>query len=1055
MPSTIEPGTPVRLSADPSQAGITRDPKKSIAGVLHVEVLFIANGAVKFVPVENLEPVSGPPQTLGDRLEAGRFVSPSWLRRTLTRIRVTGRVADIIYSMEATKTDFYPHQFKPVLKLLGSPTDALLIADEVGMGKTIEAGLIWTELRARFECNRLLVICPKTLCAKWRDELDRRFGVAARIVDAGELHALLSGRSGARGGFAAIAGMQALRPPRGWESDDDRSDRAKLARFLTESADGDPLLDMLAVDEAHHLRNPKTLTHRLGILLNSVATHRIFLSATPIHLRSRDLHSLLKLIDPYTFEYERTVDELIRVNEPIVKARDLLMSGAALPVDAMTALDAAGQSPLLKDSRSLADVRQDLATDTLSPRRRAELASRLETVHQLANFVTRSRRKDVEAFKLTRQPAAPALEMNIVEREFYERMTDEVKDYAESRDANERFLLSTSQRLLTSSPAAASAHWSARNSEDNEAIEETDNDLAAAPRNSGPLTLQLSALARRLDMTAALEKDDTKFELLHSQLMKIWRSEDAAKIIVFSSFKPTLNYLRRRLERLGVKCELLHGSVNESREAILQRFKDDPSVRVLLSSEVGSEGVDLQFCWIVVNYDLPWNPMRVEQRVGRVDRLGQEKDVIRVINLIYDRTIDAIIYRRLYDRLELIQRALGEFEAILGERIFNMTADLLKTGASEADREKQEEIVDKTAIAVEKKQIETNKLEESAGALIRHGDYVLQKITDAKQQHRWLDGDDIRTFVIDRLDRSFQGCKVESAPPGADTFRIELTMEAQLELADFVRRKGLTDSGGSMFGGNRKRYRFTSSVAEKGEAGIEPVSRNHPLVRFAVALADRDDDANNAQPVAAGIERRWLNAGWEVGIYVIGMQHWSVGGAEGRERGEARVAYVGVGPDGASLLAPERAEAMAMEAAKRGQFLPNFGEDPRAAVVCRRFRDIVEPELDRRCEEFVERATSDIQDRAAIRRKSLDGHFADQRAKLNELVVRRQAAVEAAEAEGDKLRSQRLTNLVSATKSRIARLEQRVELRRREIAAQQTMSQLFTDVACLIVEVTP
>lgn len=1051
MLSTIESGAFVRLAADPTQAGIVRDRTKSIAGVLHVEVLF-ANGAVKFVPVENLEPVSGTRQTVGDRLAAGRFASPSWLRRTLTRIRVTGRVADIIYSMEATKTDFYPHQFKPVLKLLGSPTDALLIADEVGMGKTIEAGLIWTELRARFECNRLLVVCPKTLCAKWRDELDRRFGVAARIVDAEELLALVSKHSGARGGFAAIAGMQALRPPRGWDGDDERSDRAKLARFLNESSDGDPLIDMLVVDEAHHLRNPKTLIHRLGELLNSVATHRVFLSATPIHLRSRDLHSLLKLIDPYTFQYERTVNELIRVNEPIIEARDLMMSGAASPDELTAALDAAGQSPLLNDSKSLEDIRRDLANHTLDPRRRADLASRLETVHQMANFVTRSRRKDVEAFKVTRLPVAPTLEMNDVEREFYEKVTDEVRDYAALRNANERFLLSATQRLLTSSPAAASAYWSARDIEDNDAIEETDDDLAEAAGNSGPLTSRLSVLARDLGMTAALEKDDTKFDLLHSQLTTIWGSEDNAKVIVFSSFKPTLNYLRRRLEHMGVRCELLHGSVKESREAILQRFKDDSSVRILLSSEVGSEGVDLQFCWIVVNYDLPWNPMRVEQRVGRVDRLGQEKDVIRVVNLIYGRTIDAIIYERLYRRLDLIQRALGEFEAVLGERIFDMTAELLRSDVGEAD---QKRIVEKAALAVEKKRIETRKLEESAGALIRHGDYVLQKITDAKQHHRWLDGDDIRTFVIDRLNHSFQGCKIESAPPGSDTFRIELTMDAQLELADFRRRKDLTDAGGSMFGDHRSRYRFTSSVAEKGGAGIELVSRNHALVRFAVELADKDDNANFAQPVVAAVGRKWLDTQCEIGMCVIGIQHWSVGGAEGRERGEARVAYVGVGPDGVSLLTPSVAEAMAGTAAKQGKFLPNFGNDPRAAVARRRFHETVEPELERLYAQFIGRTTSDIEDRAAIRRKALDGHFETQRAKLDDLVGRQRIKAEAAEARGDTLRSRRLTNLISATKSRILRLERRVDLRRREIAAQRTVSPEMTEVACLIVEVTP
>src|SRR6185369_754733 len=103
----------------------------------------------------------------------------------------------------------YAFQFKPVLKLLKSPTDALLIADEVGLGKTIEAGLIWTELRARLESNRLLVLCPKTLCEKWQMELDHRFGVDARIVNAAELVQLLT-RSNGRG-FAAVASMQSLR----------------------------------------------------------------------------------------------------------------------------------------------------------------------------------------------------------------------------------------------------------------------------------------------------------------------------------------------------------------------------------------------------------------------------------------------------------------------------------------------------------------------------------------------------------------------------------------------------------------------------------------------------------------------------------------------------------------------------------------------------------------------------------------------------------------------------------------------------------------------------
>jgi len=201
-----------------------------------------SDGTLSWLPKAALEGVPAETSPLSDRFADGRFVDPEWLRRELARNRVTGRLSNIVYSMEATETNFYAYQFKPVLKLLNSPTDGLLIADEVGLGKTIEAGLIWTELRARLESNRLLVLCPKTLCDKWRIELDRRFGVTARIVDASELLQLLSSSSAIGRGYAAIASMQALRPPRDWNEPVDEttktpvSPRRRLAQFLDEAA---------------------------------------------------------------------------------------------------------------------------------------------------------------------------------------------------------------------------------------------------------------------------------------------------------------------------------------------------------------------------------------------------------------------------------------------------------------------------------------------------------------------------------------------------------------------------------------------------------------------------------------------------------------------------------------------------------------------------------------------------------------------------------------------------------------------------------------------------
>src|SRR4029079_849670 len=133
-------------------------------------------------PLNNLDLQDPFPLVGGERY--GRAVD---LRRTLTYVHLAGRLANLVYAMGITNTDFYPHQYRPLLTLLDSPVNGLLMADEVGLGKTIEAGLIWTEVRARFDMRRLLVVCPAVLREKWREELRSRFGVDAQIVNAGDL----------------------------------------------------------------------------------------------------------------------------------------------------------------------------------------------------------------------------------------------------------------------------------------------------------------------------------------------------------------------------------------------------------------------------------------------------------------------------------------------------------------------------------------------------------------------------------------------------------------------------------------------------------------------------------------------------------------------------------------------------------------------------------------------------------------------------------------------------------------------------------------------------
>lgn len=1019
------------------------------------EVRF-ADGQLRWFPYSALEPVPSQKDALSVRFAAGQFVEPDWLRRTLTRLRVTGRLSEIVYSMEATKTDFYAYQFKPVIKLMNSPTDALLIADEVGLGKTIEAGLIWTELRARLDCDRLLVVCPKTLCQKWQDELARRFGVEAQIANARTVLASLRRSRETGRGFAMVSSMQGLRPPRGWDDAEPGQDnprdsvRTDLARFFSDQSDDEPLIDLLVVDEAHHMRNPDTMLHRFGLLASSVASHRLFLSATPIHLRNRDLHSLLSMVDPDTFELESTVDALIATNAPIVAARDLLLRTDSSPADILKLIDEARGHEILRHSRALAHIRDALPQTSLTRSHRSELAARLEGVNQLANYVTRTRRRDVEEFRVVREPKAPFLPMHACERRFYDEVSEVVREYAILRDASAPFLLSTPQRLLTSSMAAASAYWSKQSgSRASEEIEETDEDLQASWSDERPLVGLIADRVRDLDLTAHLTESDTKYKLLIKELVRHWEAEPDAKIIVFSSFIPTLHYLEGRLSQDGVVTTLLHGNVKRPREQILATFRQSDDVRVLLSSEIGSEGVDLQFSSTVVNYDLPWNPMRLEQRIGRIDRLGQTRDKVTILNLVYEDTIDRRIYERLYQRLQIGERALGEMEAVLGEPIRELTAKLLDPKLSDKQKE---EAIEQTAEALEYRRQVESQLESEASSLVQHGDYVLEQIMESRNRHRWLSADDILTYVHDRLLRDFPESVIESCPAGSDTYRIDLSPECAAAFKAYLVRRGLQGRTNLVHGGGGQRYRFTSSVAQQDDE-TELISQLHPLVRFATERDLRDKTTNHVHPVAAIVSQKALPAGCLPGTYVLFARRWSSGSSAAGTTASVRINYAGADVLTGQPITSAMAESMLGAVANKGRPMANARMHDALADAADVLRNVVEPEIGRQVGEYAKRVESEIDDRLTIRLQSLSRHFEKKLSSLRELQKALEVRRQVAKRHGETRRATNLKNLAAAQEARITKLQRTWAMRKSELEAQKKVLPEEVDVCCVFLQV--
>lgn len=748
---TLEPGTRVRLKGDPSSIGvITSKPPLERAGRTFIEIELPAGR--RTVPLIELEEVPETADALTD-FTTGKLSGPDDLRRALTHMRMTGKLADIIYSIGATNTEFHAYQFKPVLKLLNSPSRGVLIADEVGLGKTIEAGLIWTELVARFDSRRLLIVCPKPLTEKWREELRSKFNVDARICNAADLLDRIKDDQVRREGFAAIASISAIRPPKNWNNPDEpaKGPRAELARYMADAEE--ELFDLAVFDEAHHLRNTETLNHKLGQMVSEASDYSVFLSATPINLRANDLRAILKLIDPETFEREWLFDVLQAENAPMIAAWEAARDPRTSMGDLIKLVDELPEGQVLKTGGRLKRLRHELAQgmdDT--PANRVAVAARIEEMSLLGSLINRTRRRDVAEFRVERRPQAPRWEMSDTERDFYDAATQRIEEYAYTHDINERFLLAQTQRFLASSLPSAYRHWGERSGSLELDEEEDDRPPAKVP---GPLIQALGEICYDPAILKGLEDSDTKFARLVEWLGRVRGADGDQRIIVFSSFRRTISYLARRLQAAGFGVMELHGGIKDDRQATIARFADSPGGTILLTSEVGGEGLDLQFCRILFNWDLPWNPMKVEQRIGRIDRIGQRSPSIEIINLIAADTIEEQVYNRLYERLGIIREALGDFEPILGDIIRDIELVLTDPELS-PDRRAAE--LDRATQAAEQRKRESDELEREAPGLVAHGDSILQKIKDAQAPYKRLTGDDLRDYVSAVLTHSYLCC---------------------------------------------------------------------------------------------------------------------------------------------------------------------------------------------------------------------------------------------------------------------------------------------------------
>ncbi len=494
-------------------------------------------------------------RALLEQLEAGRRVTVDASALVEEALAVWAKPGfETIASLARLRFEPFPYQLEAAQVALRRMRGRAILADEVGLGKTIEAALVLSELRVRGLASRVLILTPPGLLEQWQQELDRKFALPSLLVQGGSWEPTFwSGEDP-----AVIASLPSAR-------------KAPLRDALVAEA-----WDLVIVDEAHHLKNPQTASARLVRQLQS--RYLLLLTATPVENRLDDLFQLVSLVRPG------------HLGTPAAfRRRHAGLSG-------------------IESAKNLAEL-QRRTREVMVRHRRSEVARMLP-------------RRLAETLRIRPEAA---------EAKLYRLVADGVRERGRNGRAQETLELRILLRAAGSSPAA----------------------LAAAAEAAG-----WAEVAARAGAIQETEKARALLELLSRH------RERGEKVLVFTGFRRTLEYLDSLLAERGLAHAIYHGSLpHQRKEEAIRSFERD--LPVLLTTEAGGEGRNLQFCHVMINFDLPWNPMRIEQRLGRIHRVGQTEEVL-LSNLVSANTIEDRILSVLEARINLFELVVGELDMILG-----------------------------------------------------------------------------------------------------------------------------------------------------------------------------------------------------------------------------------------------------------------------------------------------------------------------------------------------------------------------------------------------------
>ncbi|MCQ2127526.1 MAG: DEAD/DEAH box helicase [Bacteroidaceae bacterium] len=736
---------------------------------------------------------------------------------TSYKIRNTNN--NTISSLKASKTIFKAYQFKPLLKFLNSRNHRVLIADEVGLGKTIEAGHIMLELHSRRELKNALIVCPKSLMEKWQTELKDKFGFEFGIYD---MDALVHEMKNRDGFVRAIVNYEKVRD----------NDNNKLLQLLETT---NKRFDFVLCDEAHRMRNRNQAFYGIKKILESPCA-AVFLTATPVMISEENLFNLLSLLDPDQYGNYAVFQNSLAINAPFITAISQINSNIAFPTirqylkeaefttfysigdDGIYCFrDTATIEDRFKDSPLYQRVIRDLEFGKEDNETRVRIQSDLSSLSPMNTVFSRTRKKEIttDYSQAERDTHTTIVELFEEEKRNYDNV---INEYLDSSDCDFSFELNSKRAT---------------------------NALGLIQRKRMVSSSVFASLSRTEDLENGYDKfsdyPDSKVDSLVN-IISALKADGLKHLIVFAVFKDTLRYLAIRLAKLGFQTIQIHGDIpSEERFKRIEQFRNVTSFTVLLSSEVGSEGLDMQFCNAMVNYDLPWNPMVVEQRIGRIDRFGQKSEKVHIYNLVMKDSIQVDIYSRLLDRIGIFKNCIGDLEAILDKDLEKNGIRNIQEWFTKLEKEiyvskRSKEEICKMLDDVAKAMIaEKNNLEEVSEGLtntLTNDLYFKREIETIDELNRYVTGHELLNYVKLLIEKRLPSCVLLPHPSIKDAYLLKIPQAQPKILSSFLEEFYPAGHGQDLEVLNRQ---FKSRIFESTEIELtfnQDVAYNNKRLEF-------------------------------------------------------------------------------------------------------------------------------------------------------------------------------------------------------------------------------